>query len=118
MARTTQVARKTTSTTVARPRVDRRSVPSRPRQLGEPAPRMRLAFLGPPNPQAVVAPPPSAIDSVMRAVVVQKGGVSVQDYPTPKVGDEDVLVKVVAVALSRADCKSKLYGNCSPASAC
>ena len=107
MARTTQVARKTTSTTVAWPRVDHRSVPSRLRQRGEPAPRMRLAFLGPPNPQAVTAPPPSA--SVMRAVVVQKGGVSVQDYPTPKVGDEGVLIKVVAVALSRTDCESKPY---------
>ena len=41
----------------------------------------------------------------MRALVVMKNGASVQDYPTMRPGDDDVIVQVAAVALNPIDWK-------------
>ncbi|KAI0636542.1 GroES-like protein [Trametes polyzona] len=44
------------------------------------------------------------IPKVMKALVVQEqGGAAVQDHPVPVVGDDDVLLKTVAVALNPTD---------------
>ncbi|KAH9931719.1 GroES-like protein [Epithele typhae] len=51
----------------------------------------------------------------MRALVVTKKGVSVQDFPVPaKLADTDVLVKVSAVALNPTDWKSAALERARP----
>ena len=42
---------------------------------------------------------------VMRGLAVQKNGASVQDFAIPKPGDDDIVVKTVAVALNPMDWK-------------
>ena len=92
MARTKQTARKTLGT-VAVPR-------------GAPAPRMRLGTIMPPAAQPSTPPKlPTTVPSVMRALVAQKNRASVQDHASPRAGDDDVIVKTVAVALNTNDWK-------------
>ena len=93
MARTKQTARKALGT-VAVPR-------------GAPAPWMRLGTIMPPAMVEPSTPPklPTTVPSVMRALVAQKNRASVQDHASPRGGDDDVIVKTVAVALNPNDWK-------------
>ena len=97
MARTKQIARSVQRGEYAPP-MRLGAVPQKHTVINIPTTTAALSHRRPPVP---TGPPPS----IMRALVVMKNGASVQDYPTMRPGDDDVIVQVAAVALNPIDWK-------------